>query len=258
MTVCHPNLQRSEVYSRLSSLSASCSLVTLVRRVDSSHTIVCLHVRLFARVFQVKHAGCPAVGYIIGSRQPPTLRDEIKGKSQQEIRDLVAAGVNIKTDPIDVLEVAYTGDTGIEGLMISKTDTDPNNAFLSQAFSCRTFITEATFLDSTEQSRDLSLLRGHMQVSDVVSALNYHGWNGNELLLIHLSARYSAAGALDRILTALPVELMPKCKVAVSSLMSSSKSSSDDDEDRFRDLIDSNGCIRMYHFEQLSKETQKY
>ncbi len=213
-------------------------------------------------MFDVKHAGCPAVGYIVGSRHPPSLRDEFKGKTSNEIRELVASGVPIKTDPLDVLELAYTGDTSVEGLMIPTNDNDAelnnnnnnnnnnaNNPYLSQVFSCRTLITEATFLERTEQSRDLALLRGHMQVSDVVSALNDHDWRGQDILLIHLSARYNATAALDLILAALPEEVMKKCWVAISSLRTSS--SKEEKEPVFRDLIQPNGCIHLYEYAQL-------
>ena len=76
--------------------------------------------RLLIRVFAVSHAGCPAVGYVVVSRQAPVLKPEYRGLPQNEIRALVQSGQDIKESK-DFLELSYTGDTSIEALLLRPT-----------------------------------------------------------------------------------------------------------------------------------------
>ena len=65
----------------------------------------------FARAIEVDHAGHPALGYIIGSRTASGLKEEYRHLDGPSIRDLAKAGVPVKADPVERIEVAYTGDT---------------------------------------------------------------------------------------------------------------------------------------------------
>lgn len=212
---------------------------------------------LFARVFGVSHGSCPAVGYLIGSRQIPVLKPEYRGLDKQEIRKLVAEGVAIKTEPTEVLHAAYTGDTSVDGLLArnlsNEEDESERNSilYLQQAFQCRLFFCEATFLDDSDKARDLSTKRGHLHIQDIARVLEERQFATSErqLVLLHISGRYNANAALDQIADALPDNV--DCLVAISSHL-----------DPFRRgkfwtrLVKGNGCVRLSDYIRSREKSQ--
>lgn len=233
-------------------------------------------IRLFVRVFGVQHAGCPAVGYVVGTRHAPKLKEEYRGLAKNEIRDLIASGVSIKSQPIDELEVAYTGDTcavglecklasaasmGLEkeGNCLSKEETESmkeahqrNALYLHQAFQSPLIICEVTFLNDNDQERQLAQDRGHMHIDDILPVLSSHGWKSPadcKVVLLHLSARYGAKQALDEFVRVLPKDVLPHCSVAITSLV-------DSRQEEWVQLIKDNGCIALADYTKFTGEQE--
>ena len=146
------------------------------------------------RAFEVDHAGHPALGYIIGSRTTAGLKKEYQNLSAIEIRELAKSGVSIKSNPIEKIEVAYTGDTCAEGLMKQSTITDCDSLLMSkqgegqstvqknpsfdigQMFQAELLLCELTFLDSSEgeELRTKARQRGHLHINDLDRIFSSH------------------------------------------------------------------------------------
>lgn len=202
---------------------------------------------LFVRVFAVTHGSCPAVGYVIGSRLDATLKPEYRGLTKTKIRELVTSGVAVKTEPTEIFHVAYTGDTSVEGLL-AKTPTEgdetehKNALYLQQAFQCQMLLCEATFLDDSDKSRELSAKRAHLHIQDIARVLqDYKFAKGDrQVVLLHISARYSAKAALDHIAEAVPSNVANHCLVAISSHLDNFGR-----DKAWRRLVRNNGCILL-------------
>lgn len=206
-------------------------------------------IKLFVRVFGVQHAACPAVGYVIGSRRAPALKEEYRGLDWQEIRDLLAQGVSIKTEATEVLEVAYTGDTSVEGLLVGKesiAEGDEREAksalYVQQAFQSGLLLCEATFLEDSEKSKNLSKQRGHLTIHDISRALAAHKFvkTDQQLVLLHISGRYSASQAMSEIAAVLPTEMFDRCRVAIRSHLTKNH-----EEKSWTHFVKDNGCILL-------------
>jgi hypothetical protein len=200
---------------------------------------------LFCRVFGVNHGSCPAVGYVIGSRQEPVIEEEYRGLEKNAIRELISKGVDVKTGPIEVLNVSYTGDTSLDGLLTRNIPTEEewerkSDLYLQQAFKCGLLLCEATFLDDSKKSKDLSCERGHLHIQDIVQALEEHKFTrgDQQLVLLHISDRYSAKAAMSHIADALPSKVANRCLVAISSHL-------DDRAGALTHLVQENGCILL-------------
>ena len=189
--------------------------------------------RLFLRVFDVAHCGHPGLGYCIVSRRNAGLKPEYRDLSGNKIRDLVKSGVEVKGEPVETVEVMYSGDTSIDGIMkrdieeMADSEDSPHrkDLFLNEAFKAPLILCEATYLEEGMQEQAKS--RGHMSIEDIPSVLSSHGWNAEmgddaarKIVLLHLSARHKPANrALELIQKNLPVSVAEYCDVAISSLM---------------------------------------
>ena len=71
---------------------------------------------VFACAFAVDHAGHLALGHVIGSRTVAGLAEEDRHLEGASLRQLVKAGASVGVNPVEVTEVAYTGDTRARGL----------------------------------------------------------------------------------------------------------------------------------------------
>lgn len=146
------------------------------------------------RAIEVDHAGHPAFGYIIGSRTTTGLKKEYQNLDGAEIRELVKSGVSIKADPIEKIEVAYTGDTCARGLMrrsisdegrCEQTTEEGNQTQIfdiGQMFQADLLLSELTFLDSSEddQQQIKASQRGHLHIKDLESIFSSHDQLGEE------------------------------------------------------------------------------
>jgi hypothetical protein len=202
---------------------------------------------IFARVFAVQHGSCPAVGYVIGSQHAPVLKEGYRGLDKTALRELISKGVNVKTGPIEVLEVSYTGDTSLDGLLTRNVPTEDvrertSALYLQQAFQCNLMFCEATFLDNSKKAKDLSCERGHLHIQNVVQALEEHKFSRDDqqLVLLHISARYSAKAAMAHIADALPSKVANSCLVAISSHLENHALTHS-----LTHLMQDNGCILL-------------
>eukprot|EP00571_Detonula_confervacea_P004956 CAMPEP_0172322098 /NCGR_PEP_ID=MMETSP1058-20130122/45025_1 /TAXON_ID=83371 /ORGANISM="Detonula confervacea, Strain CCMP 353" /LENGTH=370 /DNA_ID=CAMNT_0013037747 /DNA_START=139 /DNA_END=1251 /DNA_ORIENTATION=+ len=144
----------------------------------------------FVRAFEVDHAGHPALGYIIGSRTTTGLKAEYQNLDGAKLRDLVKSGVSIKANPIEKIEVGYTGDTCARGL-IKRSIYDDNvcqsltenggvkqeSSFdIEQLFQAELLFCELTFLDSSEDDiqRSKASERGHIHINDLSVIFSSH------------------------------------------------------------------------------------
>ena len=245
------------------------------------------------RAFEVDHAGHPALGYIIGSRTTVGRKKEYQNLTGIEIRELVKSGVSIKAHPIEKIEVAYTGDTCVEGLMKQSTITDcdslqmtkqdeavstvqRNPSFdIGQMFQAELLLCELTFLDSSEgeEQRTKARQRGHLHINDLDSIFSSHNPCKEEnqssttisttnqyptsIVFYHLSAKYQpATRALEFISEGIPHELRDRCFVAISSMMTQEERTSDDDNSIAK-LVQPNGCISIADYRSM-KDSSTY
>ena len=189
--------------------------------------------RLFLRVFDVAHCGHPGLGFCVVSRRNAGLKPEYQDLPGNKIRDLVKSGVEVKSEPVETVDVMYSGDTSCDGLMKRDVEemADPEDTsqrkdlFLNEAFNAPLILCEATYLEEGMQEQAKS--RGHMSIEDIPAVLSCHGWNGEmgddaarKIVLLHLSARHKPANrALELIQKNLNVSVAEYCDVAISSLM---------------------------------------
>ena len=228
------------------------------------------------RAFEVDHAGHPALGYIIGSRTTAGLKDEYQNLNGIQIRDLVKSGVSVKADPIEKIEVAYTGDTCAQGLMKKQSVTATNhdvigthtNIDIGQMFQAELFICELTFLDSSEgeEQRTKARQRGHLHINDLESIFSSHNcWQEGDneittnkevgddaiihrypkdIVFYHLSGKYQPAKrALDFIAEGLPIQLQARSHVAISSMLTQEEKACD------FTISKPNGCVSIIEYE---------
>ena len=145
----------------------------------------------FMRAFEVDHAGHPAIGYLIGSRTASGLKKEYQKLDAASLRDLVKSGITIKSDPIEKIEIAYTGDTCARGLMKQSTEkegggsvgdatslslaTQKSSLIIEQILQAELILCELTFLDSTEDEckRQMAEERGHIHICDIEKIFLY-------------------------------------------------------------------------------------
>lgn len=224
----------------------------------------------FIRAFQVDHCGHPALGYVLGSRTTCGLKDEYKSLGKSALRDLAKLGVKLQADPIENIEVAYTGDTNANGLVLGpshnadrrgkSTDLHKSNLYKQQLFQAEVILCELTYLDSSqsETGKPRAIERGHLHICELErlfpcqeSTAKSNSDEATNLLsncisrkqtqqiiFYHLSGKSSPAmRALDMIAKGLPRHLRSRCQVAIASLLSPSEKSS------LGRLVQPNGCI---------------
>lgn len=179
--------------------------------------------RLHLRVFDVAHCGHPGLGFSIVSRRAGGLKPEYQDLPVDKIRDLVKSGVEIKGEPVETVEVMYSGDTSLDGIM-KRDVNERKDLFLNQAFTAPLILCEATYLE--EGMREQAKSRGHMSIEDIPTVLSSHAWDrqsdnaSRKIVLLHLSARHKPAKkALALIQTHLPASVAEYCDVALSGIM---------------------------------------
>eukprot|EP00882_Tetradesmus_deserticola_P015032 GHRQ01016003.1.p1 GENE.GHRQ01016003.1~~GHRQ01016003.1.p1 ORF type:complete len:317 (+),score=117.62 GHRQ01016003.1:365-1315(+) len=139
----------------------------------------------------------PSQGYILYSMRKK-LKAELVGRSQEEIKELRAAGQEV-TDTYQIPEVAFTGDTSGELF-----EQDGN----ADMYRAKLLIVECTFVDesvSWEQARE----RGHLHITDLV--MHAHKFHNEAILLVHFSPRYKRQEVLAALDENMPPALRAKC-----------------------------------------------
>eukprot|EP00978_Attheya_sp_CCMP212_P012343 scaffold30724_cov44-Attheya_sp.AAC.3 len=233
--------------------------------------------RVFVRAFGVDHGGHPALGYTMGIRWPPGLKEEYRQLKGSDIRDLVKAGIPIKADTgVERLALTYTGDTCLSGLLTPQSQKQP-----SFVWDVPLLICEVTYVENTMESQQKAAERGHMHIQHVAQLLSSINNNNNKnedntnnehdderrcvpprrILLFHLSGKYSAEYALHQIVSQLPRQFHDRCDVAIASFHKTyhnkrsnsnhdkKNSSHDNDASSFSSEwisnIQENGCISL-------------
>ncbi len=142
----------------------------------------------------------PASGYIVVS-EVPKLREEYLDNLGHEIKELKESGADIFYTK-RVIEIAYTGDTTIEGVL---RQPDFLNAEI--------LIIECTILDD-QLDRKETTKRGHIHIQDIVE--HYNLFANKHIVLFHLSPRYAGSIAfelIDKAFEGLPSEFTGKVQV---------------------------------------------
>ncbi|KAL7471145.1 hypothetical protein ACHAXS_011445 [Conticribra weissflogii] len=141
----------------------------------------------FIRAFRADHSNHPALGYLLCSRTSSSgLKAEYQHLDKESIRDLVKSGVNIQNDPVEHVEVAYTGDTCADGLIVSDPLIENSDAvdvsedgvtmlkqmsdeYVRQIFRAQLILCELTFLDYEEKvcNREMAKDRGHLHINEL-------------------------------------------------------------------------------------------
>jgi ribonuclease Z len=175
-----------EVWRKLDRAEAPCKVVALGPGEEFE-----LPCRLVARPFRSPHR-VPCQGYGLWSRRRK-LKQEHRGKSAGELRELGRKLGAAMYDFIEVPEVAFSGDTLIE--VVEREEV---------VRRARLLIMEVTFVDgrvSVEQCRS----KGHVHLFEV--AERAHLFENEALLFTHFSARYTRSEILAALDRTLPAEL---------------------------------------------------
>eukprot|EP00124_Ichthyophonus_hoferi_P000252 Ihof_evm8s9 gene=Ihof_evmTU8s9 len=134
-----------------------------------------LHHGRYVTTFPTKHR-VASQGYIIW-QNIKTLKPEFIGKTQKELAILNKQGCKIHDESV-IPEVAYTGDTTIEGL---------ENCLAAQ--QAKTLFIETTYVDEANPP-EKAKRRGHIHLLDIAAMAPR--LTNERIVLIHFSARYTA------------------------------------------------------------------
>lgn len=143
----------------------------------------------------------PAMGYAVINRVPK-LKAEFKGKSHTELAQLSNAGV-LLTEDVDTVEFAYTGDTRIR--------------VLSQELvrKAKTLCMECTFVGPDLTPAHASET-GHIHIDEI--AAHADEFENEHIVLMHFSARYSAAEVHAEAKKKLPAHLFERVTLVTDQL----------------------------------------
>eukprot|EP00559_Dactyliosolen_fragilissimus_P000827 CAMPEP_0184868258 /NCGR_PEP_ID=MMETSP0580-20130426/29730_1 /TAXON_ID=1118495 /ORGANISM="Dactyliosolen fragilissimus" /LENGTH=245 /DNA_ID=CAMNT_0027369035 /DNA_START=141 /DNA_END=875 /DNA_ORIENTATION=+ len=145
--------------------------------------------QFFLQTFEVSHRGHPTLAYnVVSKLTVKTIKDPYKHFHGKELGKLIREH---KHDPsiiyhqniIENVEVCYTGDTSIDGLVFSnhnhnhsmKSNHKLNQTYLKDAFHASIIICELTYIDPTT-GNDIASQRGHLNISQIAPILISHGW----------------------------------------------------------------------------------
>ena len=165
--------------------------------------IVTVNSDLKVRVFPTIHR-VPSQGYALYKVTAGCLLPEYSGLPGKDIGALRRSGVKVLSDETESLELVYTGDTVIEGLL------QPCNSFI---FTAAILIMELTYLDGDRQK---AIDRGHIHLQDIVE--NADKFQNQQIVFVHLSERYGPHGkALMMLRDSLPPDILRRSVVSLRS-----------------------------------------
>ena len=220
-------------------------------------------VKFYLRPFEVSHCCHPSLGYNIISKTTITkLKEEYQGIGQKELAELVRSGIEINIrQVIEKVEVCYTGDTSVDGLLLSGSGIssssccDDNTKLvaesrqqLKEGFQSPLIICELTYL--LEKERELAKDRGHMNLYDIESLFeSHHYWETDidrKIIFYHLSSRAKTAkNILETLSNTLPKKMLDITEVALASFQSKSLLS----------IYQDNGCISISDYLRFCQES---
>jgi ribonuclease Z len=144
-------------------------------------------------VFATKHT-VPSVGYLVYARRRK-LREEFKGQSNNEIRELRISGTDVTHEVRQPL-VAYLGDTSPAGLDA-----------LDDIYRATVLITELTFYRPEHRKEKIHKF-GHTHLEDILERADR--FENEAILLGHLSTRYLDKQIMKDVPKRLPENLRSK------------------------------------------------
>lgn len=157
---------------------------------------------LFVRVFPTVHR-VPSVGFAV-YRKEKVLRSEFSNYSKTDLGELKRRRVNVYDEPVENLEMVYTGDTTFEG--IHPTRTLGINVFMAEIL-----IMELTYLDG---DRSKAIERYHVHIQDIIE--NAHVFLNKQIVFCHLSSKYGPASkCISMLRNALPAALADRVAVSL-------------------------------------------
>eukprot|EP00953_Heterococcus_sp_UTEX-ZZ885_P021585 12036-Heterococcus_DN1.PRE.2 len=165
-------------------------------------------------------------GYIIRHRRSLGLKPEYKGLEGAELGRLREAGVELSVMR-NSIEVAYTGDTNMSGIAhhtelwqakliiiecMCSVRTASSLRYTSACSKLQCALSWATYLDgTTEHARKWQ----HVHIDDIVQCAAQFS-AAAEVVLCHVSSRYSQHQVLELLRAALPPELLIKTSVTLT------------------------------------------
>lgn len=132
---------------------------------------------LVLRPFRTTHR-IPCLGYSLWAKRQ-RLREKFQGLPGQELAQLKRAAVEI-TEPFEVCEVSFPGDTSIKLLQTKHGD---------HVRKARVLLLECTFVDH-EVSPAEAVRTGHVHIDHLVQGAQDELFENEVILLTHFSARY--------------------------------------------------------------------
>ncbi len=234
----------------------------------------------FMRAFSVDHAGHPALAYVIVSRTAAGVKEEYQHLDKEEMRKLIKSGVSVKAEPTEKIEIAYTGDTCANGLILhhpscndeaegglssSLSSCCSNNSNIGQLFQAELLLCELTYLDSSEneEQRCKAVERGHIHINDLERIFSSHinTWDDDDddasaekkkkVVFYHLSIKYQPCmRALDFIIEGLPRQILRHydCYVAIVCRPEQIIGNGSDDETTRSLFRPRSGCISLERY----------
>jgi ribonuclease Z len=166
--------------------------------------IISIGSQYLVKVFETIHR-VPSQGYAIYRLSKGKLLPAYSDLTQNELKALRSQGVNIISSPIETLDTVYTGDTTFQGVL--------NNPFILQA---PVLIMECTYLDG---AREKANTWSHVHIEDIVEFASM--FQNRQLVLVHLSQKYSCSRALELLRLQLPDDLVERVVVNLRSFGSS-------------------------------------
>ena len=156
--------------------------------------------QFYLRPFDVSHCGHPSLGYTLVSKTTKkTLKEEYIGLDGRELGRLAKSGAVLNTtDIVETIEACYSGDTNLDGLLLSNpreeegdesttcddedhddiTNSKNSRRYLEQGFTAPLIMCELTYL--LESEKELAKERGHINVFDIEPILRSHNWGGGD------------------------------------------------------------------------------
>jgi ribonuclease Z len=155
-------------------------------------------------VFGTDHR-VPSQGYALYASAAKVLKAEYAGKTTDDIRSMIISGVEVHEERPETLDIVYTGDTLMKGLLTEA------NRFI---FNAAILIVELTYLDGPYEK---AIEWGHIHINDIVE--HEHLFDAvSQVILVHISVRYAPhSKALSMIHQSLPEPLLRKSMVSLKS-----------------------------------------
>ena len=147
----------------------------------------------------------PSQGYAIYSLLKfNKLKEDFRGLDRLQLKDLVRSGVDIHEESHPSMQICYTGDTVMRGLL------SPENSFI---FHAPILIMELTYLDGDPNK---AATWGHIHINDIIEHAEL--FQNDQVVFVHLSAKYNPhSKAINLLRQRLPPAVLAKAAVSLLS-----------------------------------------